>query len=215
MKKKPAVLRKKTGAGSFSGDGKYTIKKPTIILVILAVALVVVAGYFIFFKKNSTNGPGSINKILQDSSANSGAANDQQRFEAYKKSIPELEKKTGSDPKDIGSMLRLASAYYNVGDLNNAIATLQKAIEVDGGSALAHNNLGNLYREKGDITSSDMEYNKAITIDPKLASAYINLAVNLHDSEDRSDEAIAILNQGLAQLPDNEGIKTLLKEYNR
>ena len=56
------------------------------------------------------------------------------------------------------------------GDLDEAIACFQKAVELDPKYAAAHNNLGNALRTKGQVDEAVACYQKAVELDPKNAA---------------------------------------------
>jgi Flp pilus assembly protein TadD len=56
----------------------------------------------------------------------------------------------------------------NAGDLDGAIAQLQRAIQLSAGYAPAHYQLGEALRRKGQANAARAEFQKAITLDPHL-----------------------------------------------
>lgn len=66
------------------------------------------------------------------------------------------------------------NAYLMSGDVEWAIADLNKAISLDPNSTLAHNGLGNIYFRKGQFEDAVANYSKAISLDPKDILAYCN-----------------------------------------
>ncbi len=70
------------------------------------------------------------------------------------------------------------------GDLDGAIASYKKAIELDPKNAPAHSNLGVALRAKGDLAGAIASYKKAIELSPKNAPAHTNLGVALSDKGD-------------------------------
>ena len=61
-----------------------------------------------------------------------------------------------------------------LGQMDLAIATYSRAIELNPNNAGAYNNRGIAYKEKGEHECAIEDYNKAIELNPKLASAYVN-----------------------------------------
>ena len=61
------------------------------------------------------------------------------------------------------------------GQVDEAIACCQKAIELDPKDASAHNNLGAARAGKGQVDEAIPCYRKAIEFDPNLAEAHNNL----------------------------------------
>ena len=65
----------------------------------------------------------------------------------------------------------------------------RKTLEVSGGSAWVHNNMGFVYQMEGNIEGAIKEYRKALEIKPNLLDAYNNLGV-IYISIGKMDEAI-------------------------
>jgi Tfp pilus assembly protein PilF len=65
--------------------------------------------------------------------------------------------------------LERGKAYLAKGILKRAIKDLSKAIQLDGGDALAYLQRSLAYEKNGDSTKAAKDYNKAIQLDPSLA----------------------------------------------
>ena len=61
------------------------------------------------------------------------------------------------------------------GDLNEATAQYQKALQINPNYVEAHNNLGIIYFRKGKMDEALSEYQKAIEIKPDYAKGYYNI----------------------------------------
>jgi len=77
----------------------------------------------------------------------------------------------------------------NIGNLDEAMTLYQKAISLDSGYAVPHNDLGVIYEAKGFTDRAEESYQKAIIIDPDYLSAYSNLAL-LYENKGQVDKAI-------------------------
>jgi tetratricopeptide (TPR) repeat protein len=75
---------------------------------------------------------------------------------------------------------------------DEGVAALRKAIELDPGLALAHNNLGNILAMTGDAAGGVYHLRKAIALRPKIAGLYVNLAAALHDQHKLNEAATAL-----------------------
>jgi tetratricopeptide (TPR) repeat protein len=84
----------------------------------------------------------------------------------------------------------LGSALYDKGQVDEAIASYRKAIELDPQDAKAPNNLGEVLRAKGQLDEAIACYHKALDLDPKLAPVHSNLGLALR-AKGRLDEAVA------------------------
>jgi len=65
-------------------------------------------------------------------------------------------------------------AYLNLGNLDAAIADLNKALEINPELALAYSNRGGAYLTLGNLDAAMADLNKALEINPELALAYSN-----------------------------------------
>lgn len=101
----------------------------------------------------------------------------------------------------IGINPRWAVAYNNLGlvlgekalpngSQDDAIAQLNRAVELDRHSALPHYNLGRSFGRQGKLDDAITEFRHAIALDPKYAPSYIELGWALH-LQKKNDDAIA------------------------
>jgi tetratricopeptide (TPR) repeat protein len=86
----------------------------------------------------------------------------------------------------------LGMAVLLKGDIAGAIASFNKAVQLDPANAEAHYNLGNCYLGQSQLADAAGEYRKAIKAKPTYAKAYGNLGVALAQMG-AIDEAIACL----------------------
>ena len=113
--------------------------------------------------------------------------------------LPRLERIAAADPGDENALRKLALAYYNLGRLDEAAAIYERLLLVKEDPVL-RNRLGNTQRDRGDAAGAEAAYRKAIADDPTLAPPYLNLAELLW-RQGKDDEALALLDQGLAAVP--------------
>jgi tetratricopeptide (TPR) repeat protein len=73
-----------------------------------------------------------------------------------------------------------SSEKYKKGDLQGAIADLDKAITINPEYAEAYNSRGLTYRALKDYQKAIADYDKAIALSPKLALAYTNRGIIYH-----------------------------------
>ena len=78
-------------------------------------------------------------------------------------------------PNQYMSHYLLGKSYVGAGRYNDAVAELNKSIDIKGDYAPAYFELGNAYYKKFDFNSAKSNYQKAIRYDPKLIDAYNNL----------------------------------------
>jgi predicted CXXCH cytochrome family protein len=80
----------------------------------------------------------------------------------------------------------LALVYRQTGKINEALATLRKAVSLDPDLPQAHNNLGGLLRETGDLPGAENAFRQSIRAQPDFAAAQTNLANVLMRRQDFS-----------------------------
>ena len=88
-----------------------------------------------------------------------------------------------------------------LGALSYAVASFQKALDINPDLAEAHNNLGNVLKERRWLDDAADCYKKAIAIKPDLAEAHTNLGSVFHDLG-RLEEAEESYRRGLEMKPD-------------
>lgn len=87
--------------------------------------------------------------------------------------------------------VNLANTYRAMGDIDQAIKALEKAIKLNPSSEIAYFNLANIYSAMGDREQAIALYKKAIGIYPGYAAAYNNLGV-LYAAAGADDQAISM-----------------------
>ncbi len=88
------------------------------------------------------------------------------------------------------------------GQVAEAIAHYQKALEFEPKLAGAHNNFGRALADRGQIDEAVAHYQEALAIEPKLAGAHINLG-DLLTRRGQVNEAITHYRKALEIKPDN------------
>jgi tetratricopeptide (TPR) repeat protein len=84
----------------------------------------------------------------------------------------------------------LGVVLFQKGQVDDAVAQYQKALEINPNYVAAHYNLGNALFQKGQLDQALAQYQKAIEINPNDAEARINLGNALFQNE-QLDEAVA------------------------
>jgi tetratricopeptide (TPR) repeat protein len=74
-----------------------------------------------------------------------------------------------------GGYNNLANAYSKQGEIDEAIRTALKAIEVQPGYGVAHYNLGNLYAQQGRFDLAQTHFEEALRLYPDYAEAHSSL----------------------------------------
>jgi Tfp pilus assembly protein PilF len=93
--------------------------------------------------------------------------------------------------------LHLAYSELNKGQIEEAIASFDKAISLDDKNALAYVGLGKAYSRKGDFEEAIASFDKAISLDDKNALAYVGLGYTYARKGD-FEEAIASFDKAIS-----------------
>jgi tetratricopeptide (TPR) repeat protein len=95
----------------------------------------------------------------------------------------------------------LGAAYMGLRNLDGAIASFSRAVQLKPGFAPAHNNLGVALKDKGRLTEAVASFNKTVQLKPDFAEAYNNLGIALKN-QGRFKEAVASFGKALQIKPD-------------
>ncbi|MDZ7832227.1 MAG: tetratricopeptide repeat protein [Desulfobacterales bacterium] len=106
-------------------------------------------------------------------------------------------------PNDFRPHHDLGAAFYDAGQIDNAINQYRKALALKPGHADTLNNLGNAFKRKGRMNQAITYYNRAIKINPRHTKARINLAGALIQ-QGQFETALDHLNQVLTRGPNAE-----------
>lgn len=96
----------------------------------------------------------------------------------------------------------LGVALSRLGRFDEAVTSLERAVEIEPSLASAYNSLGLAYEGLGRRQAAETAYRQALVVAPRQALAHFNLADLLLGSE-RPEEAIEHYRAGLALAPDN------------
>ena len=107
-----------------------------------------------------------------------------------------------TDPEAFLAHNNLAVILRGRGQVDEAIAHLRKALEIQPDFAEAHNNLGNALLQHGQIEEAIAHFRRAFEIEPNNAPAHANLGSALIQMG-RVDDSIAQFQMALAARPDN------------
>ena len=102
----------------------------------------------------------------------------------------------------------LGNVFHEVGDLDAAIASYQRALEIDR-DCDTYLNLGNALRERGDLPAAIDNYHLALQINPEYVDAYNNLGEALKE-QGKYMAAIANFKHGLELAPEHSTLNAAL-----
>jgi tetratricopeptide (TPR) repeat protein len=94
--------------------------------------------------------------------------------------------------------MALGMEHYEQGELDQAIAEFQRAIQIDPDFVEAHYNLGLAHTDRGEFDAAIAAYEEAIRLAPDLAEAHNGLG-NVYFNQDKLEQALAKYEQA-AQL---------------
>ena len=90
----------------------------------------------------------------------------------------------------------LGNSYSDIGDTEQALAALERAVQINPSLAESRTNLGNIYLKKGQIKDAIYEYQAALEINPSDAKTHNNLG-NAYAKQDWLNDAISQYTQSL------------------
>ena len=125
-----------------------------------------------------------------------------------------LAQTVGLAPGDAVAYLNQGNAYADSGDLEQAILSYDKAIELNPEFTEAYFNRGYIYHSSGDPERAILDYDKAIELDPLWALAYLNRGA-AHTDSGNPEQAITDLEQYLELAPDadnREAVAELIEQ---
>jgi len=105
-----------------------------------------------------------------------------------------------ADPAEI--QYNLGNGFLQKGEMNEAIASYEKALAINPKYAEAETNLGTAHVQKGEIDRAIDHYKKALAINPNFAEAHYDLA-NVFLQKGEEGEAIAHFQRVLELQPQN------------
>jgi len=84
----------------------------------------------------------------------------------YEKAIQNYKKYLTKDSKNVDVIIDMGVCYFNLGDFDSAIITMEKGISINPKHQIGHFNLGIVNSAKGDKIKSQEYFEKAIKINP-------------------------------------------------
>ena len=103
------------------------------------------------------------------------------------------------DPGFHQAYYRLARSYQNLGEIDSALKTLDRTIEIKSDFIPAYIDKGNIFRREGRSEEAEAVYRQALSIDPKSDQAWVGLGAVLRG--EKSAEAIEAFKSALAVNP--------------
>jgi eukaryotic-like serine/threonine-protein kinase len=96
----------------------------------------------------------------------------------------EFQKTLQLDPLNVPAMIGVSRSYERSGHINEAEATLQRAVDLRSNDWNTFNNFGMFYHRQEKYSQATAEYEKALQLTPDNAQVLANMAANYIDSGD-------------------------------
>ena len=100
------------------------------------------------------------------------------------------------------SALQQGNFWLTLRQIDKAIESYSRAIELKLNNAAAYNNRGVVYGQKGDFSSAIKDFDTAIRLNPNFAAAYYNRG-GAYDNKGKHDLAIVDFTKAIKLKPDN------------
>ncbi len=95
----------------------------------------------------------------------------------------------------------IAGCQASLGELDEALIAMKKAVELNPGHAEGYNNIGSILERKGKLDEAVASYKRALELKPDYQLVYESLADVLHE-QGKLDEAVDIYKRALKFKPD-------------
>jgi Tfp pilus assembly protein PilF len=95
----------------------------------------------------------------------------------YEQGIGLLLKVTQKAPNATAAYVDLGIAYGKSGDLDQALVSFKRAVDLNPRQLVAYNELGIVYRRKGEFAAARESYERALGVFPGFHYARLNLAI--------------------------------------
>lgn len=111
----------------------------------------------------------------------------------YEKAVDIFKKILEIDPKNYIVLYNLGIAYFNLGQIENALEAYNNAIILKPDYKHCYYNIGLIYETKEDLNKALIYYEKALDIDPNFpyavhARQYITKKLDLHRNQELESE---------------------------
>ena len=128
----------------------------------------------------------------------------------YSAALTSFQKAVEKNPDNVTYLTELAHTHYQLKNYDEAIKAYDRLIEMDGENEGSYSNsIGNIYNIRKEYERAEFYFRAAIEKNPKLSVVYNNLALMLEE-EGKKDEAVAVLEEGIAKSDDREGLEATL-----
>lgn len=99
------------------------------------------------------------------------------RSKDYKNAILAMKNVATMDERISGPWINIGLAYKELGDMQNAQFSFEKAISINSKNPYAYNYLAIMSRENGNFEKAEQLYKKALSVHPDYQNAHLNLGI--------------------------------------
>ncbi len=99
------------------------------------------------------------------------------RARKYENAIVEMKNVAVMDERIAGPWINIGLAYKELGDMQNAQFSFEKAISINSKNPYAYNYLAIMSREGGNFEKAEQLYKKALSVHPDYQNAHLNLGI--------------------------------------
>ncbi len=139
--------------------------------------------------------------ILKDTTRNCALATAALKLQDWLGAVERFRQEVNDVPDNELAWGGLAQAYFNSGQVEEAKAAAEKALDISPADETANNLLGLYWLNKGDVEQAKNQFQRTIKIEPGAPTPYYYLAV-IAQQQGNTAEALRYLNQ-LIQLAPN------------
>jgi len=176
------------------------VKKETILLVVVALAIGILGGVIFTNAKNKSK------DSSQEAIDSVASVNHLQNINMLKAAVRE-------NPGDRTAWVKLGHNYFDSGQPIEAIEAYDKALEIDGNDPDVLVDQGVMYRQLGWFQKAIGNFQKANKLNPNHANSFFNMGIVFSQDLDEKEKAKAAWNSFLKIVPIGKGadrVRTML-----
>jgi len=99
------------------------------------------------------------------------------RAKDYQNAIVEMKSVAVMDERISGPWINIGLAYKELGDIQNAQFSFEKALTINSSNPYAYNYLAIMSRENENFEKAEQLYKKALSVHPDYQNAHLNLGI--------------------------------------
>ncbi|HEB12984.1 MAG TPA: tetratricopeptide repeat protein [Actinobacteria bacterium] len=134
---------------------------------------------------------------------------DVQNKEELANKLKPYQDQLAQDPKNTTALINIGFTYFEARQFEDATENFQKAIDLDEKNIMAITGLGMAYQYNSRPNEAKEMFDKALALDPDDHLAKTRKAYFLAEIEQKYDDALKLLREVEAKLPESENKKTI------